>query len=450
MKTKHLYLVLFLLSLPLQYIFPQIFWEERQSGVTVSLNAVSNLNAQIAYVCGDSGTVLRTTNYGYNWSAVSGNGIPASVTLGSIFVFDANRIITAGVSDGNAVVYLSTNSGSNWSVVLAQANTVVNGIWLYGLSEGIIVANPVGGRWSVWKTTNAGANWDSAGMYLPQAGIESGFKNSFYLVGSKMWFGTNNSRIYYSMNAGTNWSVLQITPMVVSQSLWWDTAPSVLGYAAGTSLLKTTSSGSNFSVDTNTVGSGNFNTITGNMQFYQYFWYIRNSSNIYLKPNTYLPNWNVQYTAPSGIYNHMAISRSLYYFGSGWVFAVRNNGGISRGNAFVEGVKLISSQIPDLYKLHQNYPNPFNSTTKFKFDTRKLPNSLIGEVRGGNIKLVIYNSLGQEVETLIDKVLQPAVYEASWDGSRYSSGVYFYRFLVTNPNGYEVVYDAVKRMAMVK
>ncbi len=450
MKTIHLYLIVFLFSFQVHNIFSQVFWEERQSGVTVSLNAVSNYNAQIAYVCGDSGTVLRTTNYGYNWSGVGSNGIPPAVKLGSIFVFDANRILTSGTSDSTAVVYLTTNSGGNWSLVFSQVNTVVNGIWLYGLSEGIIVANPVGGRWSLWRTTNSGVNWDSAGLYLPQAGSESGFKNSFYLVGAKMWFGTNNSRIYYSVNSGTNWSVLPTSPMVVSQSTWWDAAPSALGYAAGSNLFKTTNSGTNFSVDTNTLGSGNFNTITGNMQFYQYFWYIRNSGNIYLKPSNYNPSWVVQYTAPSGIYNHMAISRTLYYFGSGWVFAVRNNGGISRGNAFVEGVKLISNKIPDTYKLYQNYPNPFNSSTKFKFDTRKLPNSLIGEVRGGNVKLVIYNSLGQEVVTLIDKVLQPAVYEATWDGSNFSSGVYYYRFLVTNPNGYDVVYDAVKRMAMVK
>ncbi len=450
MKTKNLFLVLVFITLPLQYIFPQVFWEERQSGVTVSLNAVSNYNAQIAYICGDSGTVLRTTNNGYNWTKVGVKGIPSNVMLGSIFVLDANRIITAGVSGINAVAFLSTNSGSNWAQVFTQANTVINGLWLFGLSDGIIVANPVGGRWSIWKTTNSGVNWDSTGRFLPQAGGESGFKNSFYFVDLKIWFGTNNSRIYYSTNSGVSWTTISTTSMINSASLWWDASPSAIGYTAGAQLLKSTNSGGNFSSDTNTLGSGNFNCITGNLQFYGSFWYIRNSSNLYLKPGPYSPYWVVQYTAPSGIYNHMAISRTLYYFGAGWAFAVRNNGGISRGNAFIEGVKIISNEIPDAYKLSQNYPNPFNSTTKFKFDTRKLPNTLVGEVRGGNIKLVVYNSLGQEMETLIDKVLQPAIYEVSWDGSKYSSGVYFYRYLVTNPNGFGVVYDAVKKMVMLK
>ncbi len=79
-----------------------------------------------------------------------------------------------------------------------------------------------------------------------------------------------------------------------------------------------------------------------------------------------------------------------------------------------------------------------------------LPKTVAGEIRGGNIKLVVYNSLGQEVETIIDKVLQPAVYEVTWDGSRFASGVYIYRFLVTNPNGLDVVYDVVKKMVMLK
>jgi photosystem II stability/assembly factor-like uncharacterized protein len=450
MKTKILFFFLLLIILPLNNIFAQVFWEERNSGVTVSLNSVSNYDAQTAYICGDSGTVLRTTDRGYNWIKVGTSSIPSSVMLGSIFAYNATNIITAGASGLNAVVYLSTNSGNNWVQVFSQTNTTINGVWQFGISEGILIANPIGGRWSIWKTTNLGANWDSAGLYLPQAGSETGFKNSIYAIGSKIWFGTNNSRVYYSTNGGTSWGIISTAPLANPMSLWWDISPSAVGYAAGTSLLKTTNSGLNFSIDTNALGNGNINCVTGNLQAYLYFWYIRGGSSIYLKPNNWGSQWVVQYTAPSGIYNHIGMSRTQLYFGSGWLYAVRNNGGISRGNAFVEGVKIISNEIPDVYKLHQNYPNPFNSTTKFKFDTRILPRTVVGEVRGGNIKLVIYNSLGQEVETIINKVLQPAVYEASWNGSNYSSGVYYYRFLVTNPNGYEVVYDVVKKMVMLK
>lgn len=450
MKTKHFLYILFLLLIPFRNIYPQIFWEERPIIVSLPLTCVSNYNAQNAYICGDSGTVLRTSNYGYNWSKVGINGIPSNIMLGTIYALNETTVITAGTKGDTAYAFRTTNSGANWSVVFQQANTVINGIYLNTSAGGILIANPTGGRWSIWKTTNTGANWDSSGCYLPQSGSESGFKNSFHVVGTKYWFGTNNTRIYYSSNSGTSWSVIQTNPLLNSSSIWWDASPSLVGYAAGSSLLKTTNGGLNYVTDTATLGSGNFDCVIASLQLYNGSWYIRNSSNIYFKWNNPYWQWTLNYTAPSGIYTHIGPSRIQMITGPGWMYAVRSNGGISRGNAIVEGVRLVTSKIPDEYKLYQNYPNPFNSSTKFKFDTRILPKSVAGEIRGGNIKLIIYNSIGQEVETLIDKVLQPAVYEASWDGSKYSSGVYMYRFLVTNPNGYEIIYDAVKKMVMLK
>ena len=41
--------------------------------------------------------------------------------------------------------------------------------------------DPVGGRWSLWKTINGGINWDSTGMFVPQNGTEAGWSNSVYL-----------------------------------------------------------------------------------------------------------------------------------------------------------------------------------------------------------------------------------------------------------------------------
>ncbi len=95
MKTKHFIYLLFFLSTPISYIYPQIFWEERPIIVSLPLTCVSNYNAQNAYICGDSGTVLRTTNYGYNWAKVGINGIPANVMLGTIYALNQTTIITA-------------------------------------------------------------------------------------------------------------------------------------------------------------------------------------------------------------------------------------------------------------------------------------------------------------------------------------------------------------------
>ena len=78
--------------------------------------------------------------------------------------------------------------------------------------------------------------------------------------------------------------------------------------------------------------------------------------------------------------------------------------------------------IPDVFALNQNYPNPFNPSTQISFD-----------VPSGSefVTLTIYNLLGQNVKTLVNKVLSPGQYTFEWDaidamGFPAASGIYFY------------------------
>ena len=79
------------------------------------------------------------------------------------------------------------------------------------------------------------------------------------------------------------------------------------------------------------------------------------------------------------------------------------------------GLKNESIQ-PSTYSLSQNYPNPFNPSTKIKFSIQK----------AGLVTLKLYNILGQEVETLVNKELSVGSYEFDFNASRLSSGVYLY------------------------
>jgi hypothetical protein len=73
--------------------------------------------------------------------------------------------------------------------------------------------------------------------------------------------------------------------------------------------------------------------------------------------------------------------------------------------------------LPTEFALYQNYPNPFNPTTEISF---ALPNA-------ANVKLEIFNIMGQRVATLIDQRLQAGNHSVVWDGSQVASGIYFYR-----------------------
>ena len=84
--------------------------------------------------------------------------------------------------------------------------------------------------------------------------------------------------------------------------------------------------------------------------------------------------------------------------------------------------------IPKIYALSQNYPNPFNPTTTIKYSIAP-PNLPKGEALQ-HISLNVYDMLGREIATLVSEEKQPGNYEVKFDGSNFSSGIYFYRIQV--------------------
>jgi hypothetical protein len=101
--------------------------------------------------------------------------------------------------------------------------------------------------------------------------------------------------------------------------------------------------------------------------------------------------------------------------------------------------------VPDAFALEQNYPNPFNPTTTIQFD---LPDVSI-------VTLKVYNLLGQEVATLLDREILDYGEEVEFDASSLPSGVYLYRIVAETvvEDGEEGVSEAftqVKKMVLVK
>ena len=76
-----------------------------------------------------------------------------------------------------------------------------------------------------------------------------------------------------------------------------------------------------------------------------------------------------------------------------------------------------TAMIPESFRLNQNYPNPFNPVTNIQY---ALPVAAHVEIR-------IFNMLGQQVSSLIDKKQTAGVHRIQWDGSGFPSGLYFYR-----------------------
>jgi len=95
-------------------------------------------------------------------------------------------------------------------------------------------------------------------------------------------------------------------------------------------------------------------------------------------------------------------------------FAKVRTGNLNKDN-------IAGSKLNQVFALKQNYPNPFNPTTQISFE---IPED-------GNVKLKIYNSVGQLVKTLVDDNMSKGYHQVNWNASdnngiKLSSGVYFY------------------------
>jgi len=73
------------------------------------------------------------------------------------------------------------------------------------------------------------------------------------------------------------------------------------------------------------------------------------------------------------------------------------------------------ARTPVTFSLLPAYPNPFNSATRISYSV----------AAAGRVQLVIYDLLGRQVGTLVDRTLAPGAYSATWDAGNLSSGIYF-------------------------
>jgi len=110
----------------------------------------------------------------------------------------------------------------------------------------------------------------------------------------------------------------------------------------------------------------------------------------------------------------------------------------SLGPTWIREIESEGAQLPQEFALGQNYPNPFNPTTVIRF---ALPED-------GQVKIDVFNVLGQRVTTLVDEYLTAGYKETGWDGkdskgAAVGSGIYFYRIWTER-------FSEVRKMILLK
>ena len=246
-------------------------------------------------------------------------------------------------------------------------------------------------------------------MYLQQAGSEAGWNNAMCVIGNNIWFGTNNTKVYRSNNAGAtgSWTAGVTTGNVSTYGVWFTTPSN--GICVGTIVQKTTDGGLTWVNGGTVAGAGNMTSVGGQGNN---FWLTRGN-------NTYgTTDFGTTWTGAGFTGTNALWATSITNTGTcltGW--SVGAAGTLLKINGVPVGINDPSNEIPSTYRLEQNYPNPFNPTTKITF---ALPVA-------GNVEIKIYDAAGREVTTLLNSFENAGTHAVSYDASSLASGVYIYK-----------------------
>ncbi len=169
--------------------------------------------------------------------------------------------------------------------------------------------------------------------------------------------------------------------------------------------------------------------------WYELNYYLGDVSNVYSNVTVdslpYTGTYYIDAFSYYGTYNGKEPSVGKNAIGSYKILAISTDG--------VVGVEDNKLAIPTNFGLDQNYPNPFNPSTIIQYRLKEPT----------DVKLVIYNILGQQVMTIVNQVQKAGNYSVQWNakdnyGSKVSSGVYFYRLVAGNK------FTEVKKMMLLK
>ena len=198
-----------------------------------SLKDVKFVNQQTGYAVGDVGTIVKSTNGGFNWFTLNN---PKKSQLWGIDFAQGNANVLIAVGDSGLILRTS-NAGESWNIIQFQAGVIYEDVDFVNSATGYVVGS--GGR--IFKTTNAGANWfqqtsPTGANFL----CVNFFDENFGAIGG-------TTRLLLTTNAGTTWVVQNLTffPFTQVSGIAAIDSATVVGVVNnnGGTMLKTTNRG---------------------------------------------------------------------------------------------------------------------------------------------------------------------------------------------------------------
>lgn len=357
-----------------------INWEAKNNGLDIKFIISLAVQGNSIFAGTTLGKVFVSDNNGDSWTEAS-NGLPyAGKEYYSLPLAASGNYLFAGFPNDTAGVYRTTDAGLNWTSV--KNNLPVQ---VFRFVSSIAATNSIvfiGGYSSVYYSTDEGVNWIADTTGLPFSNVEI---SSLAIIDTNIFAGTASHGIYKSTIYGAPWKQVN-TELDSSARGHIINCMAVTGQNLIAGLSGGAYPGGGIYVSTNLGES----------------WTNVNPGLTDLNINALATDGADVYVGAGGQLGHGIWSRPL--------------------SQIITSVNGIKNNVPSEFLLLQNYPNPFNPVTTISYIIPKT----------SWVTLKVYDILGREVSTMVDKNERTGKYSVTFKGDNLSSGVYFYQLKAGN------------------
>jgi photosystem II stability/assembly factor-like uncharacterized protein len=434
---KKLLFVLLLLSLT-KISYTQSSWSFLGSIPSgADINSIAVVDQNVLFVAAKGNFLYRSLDGGVTWE-LKNNGLGAGGDLYGISAIDSLNCFVGWLSTSNspASIYRTTDGGKNWTSQWTLAGSFPDGIKMFSPIYGIAINDPTasGQPYQFRYTVDGGITWNLSST-SPIATNEFGVINAFDFIDTNtIWVGSANSvpnsttSKLYRTTSGINGTWLNTVVAgtggptgLYYQAIAFTDKNNGLSGSSGGDIIKSTDGGASWTTVTPPTSLTTFAAI--NMYgFKDGSNVIRMSVSIPLSATTSTykcfktsdlgTNWSEEVLPAQGTTNGI---QHMQFINANLGFAVGFSGTVLKFGA-ATSVKTENNNIPENFSLYQNFPNPFNPSTIIKYQVPQ----------NSNVELKIFNSLGQEVATLVNGIVNTGTYDVQFNASKLPSGIYFY------------------------
>ena len=195
-----------------------------------SFRAVAAVSSNVVWVGGSGGVCLRTLNGGTTWER---KAVPGAEKLDfrGVAAFDVRTAIlmSAGLAEaGAARLFRTTDGGDTWTQVFqtTEPGAFLDGIAFWDARNGLVMGDPVGGKWFLLRTRDGGQTWERLPparlpAMLPNEAAFAAGNSALVTQGTALaWLasgGGPRARVFRTADRGDTWEVVE-TPMPAGET----------------------------------------------------------------------------------------------------------------------------------------------------------------------------------------------------------------------------------------